>query len=277
MGDLRDRLDEALYKWEQVCDIPGVDLFGAFVALAQAGKWDFLAALFGAVSPEAGKHAIALKKDYEADPARFCSAFNDLATECKENFLQNSHELLARLSRVNSALRGEPNLAEDVQRLLDSETMLEFAIGQKLITLLDPAVRRARMLREVVVNEASSQDADQYLLEACECFYFGLSSACVVMCRSLLEEALERKLPRQLLADWREEAKQRHLELTLGGLLHKIKQNDVHAISRKFRDLAWQVNGVATRAAHIRPISEVEARDCIRATGSAITILLGGA
>jgi hypothetical protein len=46
----------------------------------------------------------------------------------------------------------------------------------------------------------SSEEADRYLDEATRCYFFGLFTACAVMCRSVLEEALKQKLPAALAA-----------------------------------------------------------------------------
>ena len=54
---------------------------------------------------------------------------------------------------------------------------------------------RAERLLEWSVNESVSEQADMYMAEVCNCFLYGLDAACVVMCRTLLEEVLRRKIP----------------------------------------------------------------------------------
>ena len=61
--------------------------------------------------------------------------------------------------------------------------------------MVEPAVRRATHLRECVVGAASSEEAGRYLDEATRCYFFGLFTACAVMCRSVPEEAIKQKLP----------------------------------------------------------------------------------
>ena len=57
--------------------------------------------------------------------------------------------------------------------------------------MVEPAVFRATHLRECVVAAPSSEEADRYLDEATRCYFFGLFTACAVMCRSVLEEAIK--------------------------------------------------------------------------------------
>ena len=61
--------------------------------------------------------------------------------------------------------------------------------------MVEPAVARATELRECVVAAGCSEEADRYLDEATRCYFFGLYTACAVMCRSVLEEAIKQKLP----------------------------------------------------------------------------------
>jgi hypothetical protein len=131
-------------------------------------------------------------------------------------------------------------------------------------------------LRELVVDEATSKEADKYLEEACECYYFGFYSACVVMCRSLLEEALERRLPREILNQWRDDAKAQGMELTLGSLLKKVNNHPRSLVPNEFPRLARKVNETATRAAHTEPVTPKDAESCFQNARKALTALLGG-
>ena len=88
-----------------------------------------------------------------------------------------------------------------IQRALDAQQndLLRAAFIFELLDLVEPAVKRATTeLRECVVAAPSSDEADRYLDEATRCYFYGLFTACAVMCRSVLEEAIKQKLPPQL-------------------------------------------------------------------------------
>jgi hypothetical protein len=156
-----------------------------------------------------------------------------------------------------------------------SGMMLQIAFAYALIWLIEPAALRASKLRAVVVGEASSEQADNYLAEACECYYYGLHTACVLMCRSLLEEALERKLPDGLVNRWRSEAKAHGHELTLGGLLHKVNNYHPLLVPAKVLQAARRVNRTGTLGAHTEAVSELDAMKCFQDARAALVILLG--
>jgi hypothetical protein len=68
----------------------------------------------------------------------------------------------------------------------------------------------------------SSEEADRYLDEATRCYFFGLFTACAVMCRSVLEEAIKQKLPAALSPQVRTRYRN---AATLGNLLHEVNNN----------------------------------------------------
>ena len=113
---------------------------------------------------------------------------------------------------------------QEIQRALDGQQndLLRAAFALELLEMVEPAVLRATQLRECVVATASSEDADRYLDEATRCYFLGLFTACAVMCRSVLEEAIKQKLPaalaRQVRTRYRNAA-------TLGNLLHEVNNN----------------------------------------------------
>jgi hypothetical protein len=100
--------------------------------------------------------------------------------------------------------------------------LLRAAFALELMELVEPAVMRATQLRECVVATPSSEEADRYLDEATRCYFLGLFTACAVMCRSVLEEAIKQRLPagimRQVHSRYRKTA-------TLGNLLHEVNNN----------------------------------------------------
>jgi len=131
---------------------------------------------------------------------------------------------------------------------------------------------RATHLRECVVAAASSEEADRYLDEATRCYFFGLFTACAVMCRSVLEEAIKQKLPealtRQVRTRYRNTA-------TLGNLLHEVNNNLLlTGIDGDFPRLANTVNDVGKKAVHLGLLSEDEARECLQNARKALELLL---
>jgi hypothetical protein len=266
------RLESELDRIIDESDIPGTVLFEGLIEIARNGNWLALEKILGAET------AASLRSSYESDPDGFCTRTAELARECKQGFVSNSAKRLAYLSRTNFTPGVKLTLAEEFQRALDSSgVMLEVAFAQWLIGLIEPAAQRAAKLKELVVNETSSEQADKYLAEACECYYFGLYTACVLMCRSLIEEALERKLPNALLDQWRAEAKGRNQELTLGALLWKVNNHSPLLVSADFLPIARVVNAAGTRAAHTETLNEHDARTCLQNARRALLKLLGSA
>src|ERR1039458_9995757 len=109
---------------------------------------------------------------------------------------------------------------QSIQRALDARQndLLRAAMAAEFIDLIEPAVARAALLRECVVASPSSDEADRYLDEATRCYFLALFTACAVMCRSVLEEAIKQKLPEGLRAMIRTRYRN---TATLGNLLHE--------------------------------------------------------
>jgi hypothetical protein len=152
--------------------------------------------------------------------------------------------------------------------------LLRAAFALELIGLVEPAVLRAAQLRECVVAAPSSEEADRYLDEATRCYFFGLFTACAVMCRSVLEEAVRQKLPaaleRLVRTRYRNAA-------TLGNLLHEVNNNlQMTGFDADFPRLANLVNDSGKRAVHQGLLSEDEARDCLQNAREALELLLRG-
>lgn len=252
-------------------DINAADFFEAIAQVSQQGKWEELEKVFGPAA------TIALKQSYEKDPIGFIQTNLRNAEECRAHFIYDAAERLTRLSRINFA--GLDPIKDNrmyVQIVLDSgKGLLPVAFAYKLINLIEPAASRAKELREIIVVEASSEEADEYLSEACECYFLGLFSASAIMCRSALEEILERKVPSNVLKVWKEETKtpKQELKLTLGSLLYKVKNHSPLYAPPDFIKLAREVNQIATQGAHTKPISMQDAKDCLRKARNAITIL----
>jgi hypothetical protein len=164
---------------------------------------------------------------------------------------------------------------QEIQRALDAQQndLLRAAFALELLELVEPAVARAAHLRECVVASPSSEDADRYLDEATRCYFFGLFTACAVMCRSVLEEAIKQKLPASLTQLVRTRYRN---AATLGNLLHEVNNNLIFAgIDPDFPRVANQVNDTGKKAVHQGLLSEDEARLCLQSARQALQLLLG--
>lgn len=267
ISDLEDALDKIVEEFE----IPAAWFAEAMADHVEQRRWDELEKAFG------GDGVRQIRNMYDADPTCCVRLWREAAESCKDRFARDASEHLTRLSRVNFPKVEPHDFAEYLQFALDPErNLLSVAFAHRLIGLIRPARGRARELRDLVAAEASSPAADAYLSEACECYFFGLFTASAVMCRSLLEEALERKLPTGLLTRWKSDAQSHNQELTLGTLLWRVNNHDPLPVPPKFLTPARQVNKIATQAAHKKAISQDEARDCFHKARQAVTILLGG-
>jgi hypothetical protein len=150
--------------------------------------------------------------------------------------------------------------------------LLRAAFALELLELVEPAVARATELRECVVAAPSTEEADRYLDEATRCYFYGLFTACAVMCRSVLEEAIKQKLPPQLTRMVRTRYRN---TATLGNLLHEVNNNlKLAAIDPDFPRIANEVNDTGKRAVHHGLLSEDEARQCLQSARHALQLLL---
>jgi len=212
---------------------------------------------------------------YQQDPAAFVTGWHLLAQEMRQGFVQHARQRLTSLTRLQQVGGDAGTPAwQEIQRALDRQQndLLRAAIALELLELVEPAVLRATHLRECVVAAASSEEADRYLDEATRCYFFGLFTACAVMCRSVLEEAIKQKLPtglaRQVNARYRNAA-------TLGNLLHEVNNNlQMTGIDGDFPALANKVNDVGKKAVHQGLLSEDEARECLQNARRALQLLL---
>ncbi len=212
---------------------------------------------------------------YQQDHAAFVAGWHMLAQEMRQGFVQHARQRLTSLTRLQQVGNGPATPAwQGIQRALDAQQndVLRAAIAMELLELVEPAVLRATHLRECVVAAASSDEADRYLDEATRCYFFGLFTACAVMCRSVLEEAIKQRLPaglaRQVQTRYRNAA-------TLGNLLHEVNNNLLLTrIDGDFPALANKVNDVGKKAVHQGLLSEDEARECLQNARQALQLLL---
>jgi len=212
---------------------------------------------------------------YQDDPAAFVAGWQMLAHEMRQGFIQHARQRLTSLTRLQQADSAATVPAwQEIQRALDGQQndLLRTAFALELLELVEPAVLRATQLRECVVSAPSSEEADRYLDEATRCYFFGMFTACAVMCRSVLEEAIKQKLPttltRQIRSRYRNAA-------TLGNLLHEVNNNLLlTGIDPEFPQLANQVNDTGKKAVHQGLLQEDEARGCLQNARRALQLLL---
>jgi hypothetical protein len=248
---------------------PGREFCEAIAELAQTGRFAQLKDILpGIVYDE-------LWSRYQDDPAAFVAGWQMLAHEMRQGFIQHARQRLTSLTRLQQADSAATVPAwQEIQRALDGQQndLLRTAFALELLELVEPAVLRATQLRECVVSAPSSEEADRYLDEATRCYFFGMFTACAVMCRSVLEEAIKQKLPttltRQIRSRYRNAA-------TLGNLLHEVNNNLLlTGIDPEFPQLANQVNDTGKKAVHQGLLQEDEARGCLQNARRALQLLL---
>jgi hypothetical protein len=216
-----------------------------------------------------------LWRRYQQDSAAFVAGWRMLAHDMRQGFIQHARQRLTSLTTLQYVGYGETTPAwQEIQRALDSQQndLLRAAFSFELLELVEPAVQRATHLRECVVASPSSEEADRYLDEATRCYFFGLFTACAVMCRSVLEEAIKQKLPDSLTRLVRSRYRN---TATLGNLLHEVNNNLIlTGIDADFPSVANKVNDVGRKAVHQGLLSEDEARACLQNAREALQILL---
>ena len=212
---------------------------------------------------------------YQQDSAAFVADWRKLGQDMRQGFIQHARQRLTSLTRLQQAGDSAYTPAwQEIQRALDAQQndLLRAAIAIELLELVEPAVFRATHLRECVVASPSSEEADRYLDEATRCYFFGLFTACAVMCRSVLEEAIKQKLPAPLTRLIRTRYRN---AATLGNLLHEVNNNmNLTGIDGDFPRVANLVNDTGKKAVHQGLLSEDEARLCLQGARQALQLLL---
>ncbi len=251
-------------------DAPGREFCEAIAELARTGRLDDAQPLLPSeVYAELAAH-------YQGDPAGFVANWRGMAHDMRHGFVEHARQRLTSLTRLQPppSARPAPDW-QQLQRALDTQEneLLRTALALELLALIEPAAMRATELRECVVTSPCSEEADRYLDEATRCYFFGLYTASAVMCRSVLEEAIRRRLPpalgRLLRTRYRNTP-------TLGNLLHEVNNNlRLCAFNPAFLPLANRVNDVGKRAVHQGLLSEDEARACLQDARRALQLLLG--
>jgi hypothetical protein len=248
---------------------PGREFCEAISELARTGRFEQLREVLpGIVYDE-------LWARYQQNAIAFVAGWQKLAQEMRQGFVQHARQRLTTLTRLQpTGGNGVAPAWQEIQRALDGQQndLLRTAFALELIELIEPAVQRATHLRECVVAAPSSEEADRYLDEATRCYFFGLFTACAVMSRSVLEEAIKQKLPagltRQVRTRYRKTA-------TLGNLLHEVNNNlQLTGFDADFPRVANLVNDAGKKAVHQGLLSEDEARACLQNARSALQLLL---
>lgn len=248
-------------------EAPGREFCEAIAELARTNRFEQLRPVLPAIVYEE------LWERYRQNPVEFVAGWRQLAQEMRQGFVQHARQRLTSLTRLQRADAATPSWQE-IQRALDGQQneLLRAAFAMELLELVEPAVARATQLRECVVTAPSSEEADRYLDEATRCYFYGLFTACAVMCRSVLEEAIKQKLPASLTRQLR--TRYRNTP-TLGNLLHEVNNNLLlTGISPEFPKIANRVNDTGKKAVHQGLLSEDEASECLQAARQALQLLL---
>lgn len=260
---------ESLLEQMSAEGAPGREFCEAIAELARTGRFTELRPVLPAVVYEE------LWARYESDPAGFVAGWKNLGQEMRQGFIHHARQRLTQLTRLQREPKaGDVPAWQEIQRALDGQQndLLRAAFAREQLQLIEPAVLRATHLRECVVATASSEEADRYLDEATRCYFLGLFTACAVMSRSVLEEAVKQRLPdglaRQVRTRYRNTA-------TLGNLLHEVNNNlQLTGIDPDFPRVANKVNDTGRKAVHQGLLSEDEARECLQNARRALELLL---
>ena len=249
--------------------VPGREFCEAIAELAGTGRFSQLRSVLPRVVYDE------LRQRHSENPTAFVAGWRELAQEMGQGFVQHARQRLTLLTRVQAARDALPAPEwQRIQRALDSQDndLLRAAFALEFLELIEPAVLRATHLRECVVASPCSKDADRYLDEATRCYFFGLYTACAVMCRSVLEEAIKQKLPVSLARLVRSRYRS---TATLGNLLHEVNNNlQLTGIDPRFLRLTNHVNDMGKKAVHQGLLSEEEARQCLQSAREAVQLLL---
>jgi hypothetical protein len=248
---------------------PGLEFCEAIAELGRTNRLAQLSKVLPAIVYDE------LCERYRSNPEFFVQGWRSMAVQMRHGFVDHARDRLTSLIRLRRDKTEESTPTwQQIQRALDAQQndLLRTAFALELLDMIEPAVARATNLRECVVNTPSSDEADRYLDEATRCYFYGLYTACAVMCRSVLEEAVKQKLPqtiaRQIRSRYRNTA-------TLGNLLHEVNNNlQMTGIDPDFPRVANQVNDVGKRAVHQELLTEDEARHCLQSARKALELLL---
>jgi hypothetical protein len=270
MGIDVGRLEQELVRMSED-GAQGKEFCEAIAELAGRGRFQELQGILPSVVFEE------LSSRYEQNPAIFVREWGELGRKMQQGFVAHARQRLTSLRRPLQGSSDDPEPAwKAIQRALDAgeNELLRTAIALELVEMIEPAAVRAAHLRECVVGVECSDEAERYLDEATRCYFLGLFTACAVMCRSVLEEAVKKRLPVKFEGEIRRRYRN---TATLGNLLHEVNNNLIMTrIDPGFPRLANMVNDTGKKAVHQGLLSEDEARSCIENARSALELLLRG-
>jgi hypothetical protein len=260
---------ESLLEQMSAEGAPGREFCEAIAELARRGRFVELRPVLPAVVYDE------LWARYTEDPDGFVAGWKRLGQEMRQGFIHHARQRLTPLTRLqHESTMGDAPAWQEIQRALDGQQndLLRAAFAMEQLQLIEPAVLRATHLRECVVATPCSEEADRYLDEATRCYFLGLFTACAVMCRSVLEEAVKQRLPEGLARLTRTRYRN---AATLGNLLHEVNNNlQLTGIDSDFPRIANQVNDTGKKAVHQGLLSEDEARECLQNARAALELLL---
>lgn len=262
------RLEDELMRMSSE-GAPGREFCNSISQLAACGQIEQLHGVLPAVV-----YAELLER-FERDPESFVKGWRSLGQEMQQGFVRHARQRLTSLTRLQHASDESDTPAwQQIQLALDGQQndLLRAAFVLEMLELVESAVMRATQLRECIVSVSCSDEADRYLDEATRCYFYGLFTACAVMCRSVLEEAIKQKLPASLARQVR--SRYRNAP-TLGNLLREVNENlRLTGIDAEFPALANRVNDVGRKAVHQELLTEDEARECLQNARKALELLL---
>ena len=249
-----------------------VNLAGVLGRLVDKEKWDEIADW---VSYETAK---ALKRDVEErGKDELVASLRQMAKEETEKLEREIKQALK--DATSFEFRGSlgDKLIQFNKRADQQDrqsNLLAVAFADRLTDLVFPAAERAAKLTNLIVKERPTPEAEKYLEEACLCYFYELYSASAVMCRSVLEEVIEKRFVRLGIDPVAELGKEGG---TLGALLGLAKRPDLRSSSIVPAE-AWRevdtVNGLGSRAVHGEPLLEKSALDCLMAARHALVCIL---
>jgi hypothetical protein len=256
----------------ETISIPSVDAMQGLLTLLKSGEADkFLDTMKG--DREHNRELLeGFKKSYAEDPQRFEEETYDSCARLRKDYLQAARSKLNTVTGF--ALVDSVTHSQGDQLYLGAGSqnqLLQVSVADDFISRLPSGVDRAERLLEWSVNEAASEQADMYMAEACNCFLYGLDAACVVMCRTLLEEVLKRKIPADVLLS---NGISQDKDCTLGRLLEVVKKyRRPLGIHREVPALVEAVMQAGYGVLHQEPVTGSVALACLQQTRKAIVHL----
>jgi len=151
--------------------------------------WEFVARALGREAMELLK-----SKAQSGSLEESAAILRRMADEAVTGFVEDAKRALREVTSIEK--RGE--LGEKLRKLAKAaeltqrqEGPVEVAIAYHLIDMIPEAAQRAGKLTGLAVKEITSAQAERYLYEASYSYFYGMYTACAVLCRSVLEEVIE--------------------------------------------------------------------------------------